>query len=99
MHKVLVLADPSTAEVFALTDFVIERLTDPRNVPHRLQRAVTQGFDVVFITEDLAEPVQQELRNVQEKTDLVVTVIPGVGTSKMLGERMLSELRKTVAGL
>lgn len=98
MHKIMVLADPLSAALFMLTDFEVVAVQEPDTVPHLLQEVLSRKYEIVFITEVLAAPLRQQLREAQETTDTILTVIPGAGASGQIGKEMLLALKKSVVG-
>jgi vacuolar-type H+-ATPase subunit F/Vma7 len=64
-----------------------------------LREVVQSGCKIIFMTENLAEDIEQQINEIRKKDNVMITIIPGMGTSLQLGERMLKELRRKVVGV
>ena len=98
MHSIMILADPLSAAVFMLTDFHVRAVRETDSAPYILQEVLSEGHDIVFVTETLAGSLRQQIREVQKQAGTLITVIPGVGASRQLGKEMLTSLRRSVIG-
>ena len=96
--KIAILADPLSADVFTLTDFRVRTAPAPDAAPALLEEILNQECEIVFITEPVAATIQDQIREAQEKTEAIITVIPGVGASRHLGKEMLLTMRRSVIG-
>lgn len=98
MSDALVLADPATAAVFALTDLAVRPVREADSAGRLLAEAAAAGCDVIFITERVAVGLADEIRSLQAGGGTLVTVIPGIGDAGALGREMLSAFRAAVLG-
>lgn len=99
MTKVRMIADLPTAEVFLTTDFEVRIPETPEAAESELRQAIQEEIPLIFITEALAEPIQERILEMQLKHPAVITVIPGVGGSRKLGEQLVMRLKKSVIGV
>lgn len=98
MPEIMILADPLSAAVFMLTDFEVQAVQETDAAARCLQEVLARKYDIVFITETLAEPLRQQIQEAQEKTTTLLTIIPGVGGSGHVGRDMLLALKQSVVG-
>ena len=98
MHSIMILADPLSAAVFMLTDFQVRAVQETATAPYVLQEILSQGYEIVFVTEPLAVSLQPQIREAQARAGTIITVIPGVGASRHLGKEMLMTRRRSVIG-
>ncbi len=98
MRKVAVICDPLSAEVFMLTDFGVRPVQENEAVDDVLNEIYNQGYTLIFLTENLAVEVQAEIKAFQKRNAAIVTVIPGIGSTERLGEKMLSDQIRKVMG-
>jgi V/A-type H+-transporting ATPase subunit F len=99
MNKVAIIADPLSAQVFMATSFMVRPVQESDSTATTLREIVQTGYKIIFITENLAEDIEQQINEIQKKNNAMITIIPGMGTSLQLGERMLKELRRKVVGV
>jgi vacuolar-type H+-ATPase subunit F/Vma7 len=98
MNKVAIIADPLSAQVFIATNFLVRPVKENDFTAPALREVVQSGCKIIFITENLAEDIEQQINEIRQKDNVMITIIPGMGTSLQLGERMLKQLRKKVVG-
>jgi V/A-type H+-transporting ATPase subunit F len=99
MNKVAIIADPLSAQVFMATNFLVRPVKENDSTATTLREVVQSGYTIIFITENLAENMEQQINEIRKKNNAMITIIPGIGTSLQLGERMLKELRRKVVGV
>ncbi|GEM_PF-5666440 len=99
MTKVRMIADLPTAEVFLSTDFEVRIPETAEDIEAELRQAIREEIPLIFITEVLAEPIQEQILEMQLKYPAVITVIPGVEGSRKLGEQLVMRLKKSVIGV
>lgn len=98
MPEAAVISDPLTAEVFILTDFSVWPVQESESVETVLNEILQQGYQLIFITENLAAKIPEEIKIFQKRNKAIITVIPGIGTTEGLGEKMLNELFRKLMG-
>ena len=98
MPSIMILADPLSAAVFRLTDFKVRVIQETDSAPYVLQEILSQGHEIVFITETLAASLQQQIREAQMQGGTILTIIPGVGAARHIGKEMLMALKQSVIG-
>ena len=98
MSDVLVIADPMTADVFRLADVDVRPVESAESAEPLLRAALTQSYAVVFVSEKVAAGIQETIAAAQARGGPVVVVIPGIGARGVLGQALLSRLRKTIVG-
>lgn len=98
MRKVAVICDPLVAEIFMLTDFEVRPVKENELVESVFYEIYQKGYNLIFITENLAEIIEAEIKAFQKRNDVIITVIPGIGLSMKLGENMLNEMIRKVTG-
>lgn len=98
MPEAAVICDPLTAEVFMLADLKIRSVQEDESVENVLNEIYHEGCHLIFITENLAAKIPEEIKIFQKRNKAIITVIPGVATGERLGEKMLNELFRKVMG-
>lgn len=98
MHDILVIADPSTADVFRLAAVDVWAVKETDSPEALVRDAMLGDHAVIFVAESVAGGIRNQILAAQSSTGPIVVVIPGVGTSSMLGRDMLSHLKKVVMG-
>lgn len=98
MPEAAVISDPLTAEVFMLTDFKVRAVEENEPVENVLNEIVQQGYQLIFITENLAAKIPEAIKLFQKRNKVIITVIPGIGAAEGLGGKMLNELFRKVMG-
>ncbi|RMD96421.1 MAG: hypothetical protein D6814_11415 [Calditrichaeota bacterium] len=99
MANVVVIADPVTAEAFLMTDFSTRAAFSGEEAVTHIRQALRDQREIIFVTENLVEGQLDTLQQLQKESRAIITVIPGVGTSIHLGEKMLELLKKSVIGI
>lgn len=98
MRDLLVIADPVTADVFRLGGMDVWPVGGSDSVRERLRDAITKNYAVVFVTDTVADGLEDDIRDAQTVGGAVVVVIPGVGSAGSVGRESLSKLSQAVLG-
>ena len=64
-----------------------------------VEKSIEEGYEIIFITENLAASIREELPHYQQGEGPIVVVIPGVGTRQHLGTDLMKEMEKSVIGI
>jgi V/A-type H+-transporting ATPase subunit F len=98
MLKMAMVGDYLTAEVFSLTDFFVRMVRRGDDALEILEEISREGFQIIFITEVVAEPIMDELEKCKKRHNKLIVVIPGVTSRLGLGEKIIADLRRKVIG-
>ncbi len=98
MPDAAVICDPLTAQVFMLTDLTVRSVPENEAVENVLREVFHEGYHLIFITENLAAKIPEEIKMFQKRNKAIITVIPGIAAGERLGEKMLNDLFRKVMG-
>lgn len=98
MHKIAIMGDLDSITGFSslgLDTFAESSTANPALVLHQL---IDSGYAVIFITEHLAEKLQDEIRKVADRMVPVIVPIPGITGNKGMGMKAISEAVEKAVG-
>ena len=98
MHDVLVLADPTTAGAFLLTDLSVRSVREDEPVAQILEEVLAKDYAVVLVAEPLARSVVAQIRERQARAGPILVVIPGTGPGRRIAEELLAGLTRSIVG-
>jgi V/A-type H+-transporting ATPase subunit F len=78
MHKVAVMGDYDSIYGFGALGLDIFPLTDAVLATHELLRIANGNYAIIYITESLAENIQDEIEKYKEQVSPAIILIPGV---------------------
>jgi len=99
MLKIAVVADFLTAEVFSLTDFFVRVVREGDDALRIIEELSGKGFSIIFVTEEIAQGVMEEIKAFEKRSDEAIVVIPGATSQLRLGEKILADLKRKVVGV
>ncbi|HHV50514.1 MAG TPA: V-type ATP synthase subunit F [Clostridiales bacterium] len=78
MHRVAVLGDKDSIYCFAALGLEIYPTEDPNAAVETIRKMANQDYAVIFITEALAEKIQDEIDRYRDRMEPAIILIPGV---------------------
>ena len=91
MSKMAVIGDRASVYGFAALGLDTHFVTEPDEAKHLLRRLAGEDYSVIYITEQLAEQVREELDRMSESPLPAVIPIPGVYGNTGMGMRAVNE--------
>lgn len=91
MYKIAVMGDKVSVYGFAALGLDVYPITDPRAAVRQLRQLENDHYAVVYITEQLAELIPEELARLGGQPLPAVIPIPGVYGNTGLGMRAVQE--------
>ena len=97
MSKVAVIGQRDSILIFKGLGISIFSVKDGEEASRTLATIAQDDYAAIFITEDLAEEVEEIMRDLRERPFPTVTFIPGTRGTRGLGmERLRNNVRKAV---
>lgn len=98
MAKIAVIGDRDSVLGFRALGLEVHTVEDSTEARHLLRKAAEEGCAVVFLTEALAAPLQEEIDRYKEALTPAIVLIPGKGGSLGLGETALHNAVERAVG-
>ena len=93
MYKTAVLGDRASVLGFMSAGFTVAEADTPEAASTALRRLANEDHAVIFITEDAAEMIPDEIARYRSKPIPAVILIPGKGGSRGIG---MSNIKSSV---
>ena len=93
MYKIGVIGDRDSVLGFIAVGFTVKTANDPQQAAAWLKQMAAGDYAVVYVTEDLAVGMQEEIEKYKDKMLPAVIVIPGKEGSTGFG---MTNLKKSV---
>lgn len=91
MYKIAVIGDKASVYGFAALGLDTYPVTDPKEAINRLKRLADGNYAVIYITEQLAELIPEELSRLNKQPLPAVIPIPGVYGNTGMGMKAVQE--------
>lgn len=78
MHKAAVMGDYDSIYGFGTLGFDIFPLEEKTEAVHQLRRLIKGQYAIIYITESLAEKINEEIEKYREQMTPAIILIPGV---------------------
>lgn len=98
MSKVAVLGRRDAVLGFKASGAVAFSADDPQEAKENLAKILKEDFAVLFVTEEIADILRQELQPLYEKPKPVVTILPDARDSRGLGMDLLRKRVERAVG-
>ena len=89
MYKIAVMGDEDSIMGFAALGMEIFPQADAAAAARELRRLAREDYAVVYVTEALAEGIQDEINRYQDEVTPAVILIPGISCNTGLGMRLV----------
>jgi V/A-type H+-transporting ATPase subunit F len=96
--RVAIVGDPTSVAGFRPLGFAVFPVEDPTAARELWDELAGGEYAVVFVTEPVYEAIEDLADTVADKPVPAVTVIPGAGVSRGLGERKLKRAIERALG-
>ncbi|MEW6081619.1 MAG: V-type ATP synthase subunit F [Bacillota bacterium] len=97
-RAVAIIADNSTVGVFAALGFDTFQVKGPGEAAEALRDVARGDYGLVYITEDLAAELEEQVKSLRERTLPVVGIIPGPQGSRGVGFARLKDIVEKAIG-
>lgn len=91
MYKIAVMGDKASVYGFAALGLEIYPVTEPQEAINRLKQLADGNYAVIYITEQLAELIPEELSRLNKQPLPAVIPIPGVYGNTGMGMKTVQE--------
>ena len=99
MYKIAIIGKKGSVSGFMALGFSVNEVEDAAEAREALRAAVADGgYAVVFVVEDLAREIDDEIERCKSLFLPAVTVIPGVGGSDGYGMENLKKATERAVG-
>ena len=85
MYKTAVLGDRASVLGFMSVGFTVAEANDAEEAAHALKRLVNEDHAVIFVTEDVAQLIGDEIEKYRSKPIPAIILIPGKGGTLGIG--------------
>lgn len=99
MSNIVVIGDPESVRGFRAIGFDVYGVSDPDSARIALHRLARQNTAVIFITEQLAGPLQADILMYQSRTVPAITLIPGAAGSLGIALSQIDTLVEKAVGM
>lgn len=98
MHKLAAMGDKDSIYGFASLGVNIFPVTDPVQAAHTIRRLADNGYGVIYITEQLASEIPDEIERYASKPLPAIIPVPGVRGNTGLGLANVSKFVEKAVG-
>lgn len=98
MYKIAAMGDKDSIYGFASLGINIFPVTDPVEGAHTLRHLADNGYGVIYITEQLAEGMFEEIERYASKPLPAIVPVPGVRGNTGLGLNSVSKFVEKAVG-
>ncbi len=98
MYKIAAMGDKDSIYGFASLGISIFPVTDPVEGAHILRRLAENGYGVIYITEQLAEGMTDEIERYSSRPLPSIVPVPGVNGNTGLGLAGVSKFVEKAVG-
>lgn len=89
MYKIAIIGDRDTIIGFTLMGISLFPITKKDEAVEILEKIVKEEFAVIFVTEDIASQIFEEIERLQKTSFASITIIPNRLEKKNLGQKIL----------
>lgn len=98
MYKIAAMGDKDSIYGFASLGISIFPVTDPSEGAHTLRKLADNGYGVIYITEQLAEGMLEEIERYASRPLPAIVPVPGVRGNTGLGLDSVSKFVEKAVG-
>lgn len=98
MYKIAAMGDRDSIYGFASLGLSIFPEDSPNTAIHTLRKLSESGFAVIFITEQLASQIPQEIERYKDKPIPAIIPIPGITGNTGIGMKEVSSFVERAVG-
>lgn len=98
MYKIAAMGDKDSIYGFASLGISIFPVTDPAEGAHTLRKLADNGYGVIYITEQLAEGMLEEIERYASKPLPAIVPVPGVRGNTGFGLDSVSKFVEKAVG-
>ncbi len=91
MYKIAVMGDKDSVYAFASIGFSVFPVSDASEASALLKKLVMSGYAVIFITEQLAAGLSEDIAKYDDNSAVSITLIPGISGNTGLGMKNISK--------
>lgn len=91
MYKIAVMGDKASVYGFATLGLEVYPVTEPQEALNRLKQLADGNYAVIYITEQLAELIHEEISKLNKRTLPALIPIPGVYGNTGMGMKAVQD--------
>ena len=89
MYKIALVGDKDSITGFQLLGVSVFAVTNKEKTINILKELIKEKYGVVFITEEIAHPILEEIEEWQKSLLINITIIPNKSEKRELGSQIL----------